>query len=236
VRVLVLGDSIADTLGQGLEQDAGRWGAKVFDMGFIGCDLDPDSTVNNEGFIGPPPQGAKVGSRPGPRTWPCSRPTSSPSSSAAGRCSTEWSTAIGRRSARSRGTTSSPQSSPARSKRSRPPGRKWCLFTTPFVDPPNLAPNGQPWDSNLPSSVAAYNHLPPSHREEIPPNCLGDRSQPSARPGGPLHLDPRQHRGAHADDEHLTPAGGELLRPEVLPQLVDMGRQHEARRTAELAR
>jgi len=38
------------------------------------------------------------------------------------------------------------------------------------------------------------------------------------------------------DDEHLTPAGGELLRPEVLPQLVDMGRQHEARRTAELAR
>jgi len=66
VRVLVLGDSIADTLGQGLEQDAGRWGAKVFDMGFIGCDLDPDSTVNNEGFIGPPPQGCKGWQQ----TWP----------------------------------------------------------------------------------------------------------------------------------------------------------------------
>src|SRR6185437_12793813 len=49
VRVLLLGDSLALTLGKGLGADAARWGVSLDNQGQLGCDLDPDSTVNIEG-------------------------------------------------------------------------------------------------------------------------------------------------------------------------------------------
>ena len=57
VRTLLLGDSIALTLGEGLRIDAGRWGVSLDNKGKIGCDLDPDSTVNIEGSITQAAQG-----------------------------------------------------------------------------------------------------------------------------------------------------------------------------------
>ncbi len=53
VKVLLLGDSMAETLGAGLSVQAGAWGAALDNQGTVGCDLDPDSTVNIEGSIGP---------------------------------------------------------------------------------------------------------------------------------------------------------------------------------------
>ena len=236
VRVLVLGDSIADTLGQGLEQDAGRWGAKVFDMGFIGCDLDPDSTVNNEGFIGPPPQGCKGWQQ----TWPKDVALFQADVVAIelGRWEVldrvvdgHWTT-IGQKPWDDLFTAELTRAI----KEVSATGAKVVLFTTPFVDPPNLAPNGQPWDSNLPSSVAAYNHLLRRIAKKFPRTVSVIDLNRLLDPGGHYTSTLDSIVVRTPDDEHLTPAGGELLRPEVLPQLVDMGRQHEARRTAELAR
>ena len=42
VRTLLLGDSIALTLGEGLRIDAARWGVSFDNHGKIGCDLDPE--------------------------------------------------------------------------------------------------------------------------------------------------------------------------------------------------
>jgi hypothetical protein len=39
-------------------------------------------------------------------------------------------------------------------------------------------------------------------------------------------------RVRNVDDEHLSPLGGELLRPEILPELVKLGLAHALARPA----
>ena len=113
VRLLILGDSVAMTLGMGLSEDAqSEYGVSVADDATIGCDLDPQLQVVTSGAVGPATQGC-VGWQ---TTWPLlDRRASDPrwwrSGWAAGRsptiCSTDagstWASRMGRPPARRSG-------------------------------------------------------------------------------------------------------------------------------------
>ena len=56
-RALLIGDSMALTLGLGLGVNAPEWGIRIDDEGTLGCDLDPRTTVNVMGTVSPGPPG-----------------------------------------------------------------------------------------------------------------------------------------------------------------------------------
>ena len=66
-QALLIGDSMALTLGLGLGVNAPEWGIRIDDEGALGCDLDPGTTVNVMGTVSQAPPGLPAtGGRPGP--------------------------------------------------------------------------------------------------------------------------------------------------------------------------
>ncbi|HEX3567151.1 MAG TPA: hypothetical protein VHU17_17410, partial [Acidimicrobiales bacterium] len=111
-------------------------------------------------------------------------------------------------------------------------GAKVVLFTLPYVQQTTEQPNGQAWDINQPVRTNEYNAIVrkvaashPGVASVIDLNRL---------------LDPRGHytsyvdgvRVRNGDDEHPSTAGGELLRPVILPQLLKLGLAHQHQRVA----
>src|SRR5262249_45682553 len=102
-------------------------------------------------------------------------------------------------------------------------GARVVLLTLPYVEQTTEQPDGQPWDINLPSRTDAFNALirrvaaqPPG----VPPYT------PLPAPLPPPAHNPDVVAGGtapNADKEHPPPAGGELLRPVILPQLLALG-------------
>jgi peptidoglycan/LPS O-acetylase OafA/YrhL len=223
VSALLVGDSMTLTLGSGLEQDAGRWGVQVLNRSAIGCDLDPAATVNIE--AGPTPTGQ--GCADWPARWAAQIRALKPDVVVigVGRWETSdrlidghWTT-IGHRDwdrqlagLLNRAVVVMHGG-----------GAKVVLLTLPYVQQTTEQPNGQPWDINLPSRTDAFNALVrrvaaqhPGVASVIDLNHL---------------LDPDGHYTdvvdgvvvRNADKEHPSMAGGELLRPVILPQLLALG-------------
>ena len=100
------------------------------------------------------------------------------------------------------------------------------FLTLPFIAQTSAQPNGSPWDMNLPSRTDAYN--------------ADVRAAVARHPGQATvldlnkMLDPNGHyvsyidgvRVRDTDDEHISILGGELLRPQLLPSLVQLGSAH----------
>jgi hypothetical protein len=226
VRVLLLGDSMALTLGEGLEVDAPRWGATVDNQGAIGCDLDPDSTVNIEGSITKAAQGCA--------DWP-----------------TKWrrmidrldpdvvAVELGRWEVSDRvidghwtqiGQPAWDRVYAAELSRAirvlSAKGAHVVIFTLPYIAQTTEAPNGEPWDINQPSRTNDYNALV---------RRVVARSSGHASVFDLNHaIDPRGVytsyldgvRVRNSDDEHFSLLGGMLLRPLILPTLVQLGLTH----------
>jgi peptidoglycan/LPS O-acetylase OafA/YrhL len=227
VKVLLLGDSMAETLGAGLSVQAGAWGAALDNQGTVGCDLDPDSTVNIEGSIGP----AAPGCTGWQAKWRAEVDHLDPDVVAVelGRWEVSdrivdghW-TQIGQPAwdhlyASELGTA-------IRILSSR--GAHVVIFTLPYIQQTTEAPDGTPWDINQPIRTNEYNALVravvsrhPKVASVIDLNRLLD---PSGSYTATLHgVDVRDD-----DQEHISVYGGMLLRPMILPALVRLGLPHE---------
>ncbi len=230
VKVLLLGDSMAKTLGQGLGADGGRWGVSLDDQGEVGCDLDPSSVVNIEGSITQAAQGC-VGWQ---ETWRRLVDRLDPDVVAVelGRWEVsdrmidgKW-TEIGQ-PAWDR-VYAAELSEAIRILSSK--GAHVVIFTLPYIMQTTEAPNGQPWDINQPVRTNEYNALVrrvvarfSGRASVVDLNRLLD-------PDGQYtsYLDGVRVR--KSDDEHISVLGGMLLRPLILPTLVRLGLAHDAAR------
>ena len=222
VRVLVLGDSLALTLGIGLSVDAKDWDVKVINQGVIGCDLDPDSTVNIQTGPGQAAQGCvgwqktwaddiktfdpdvvlielgrwEVSDRIVDGHW--TRIGSPPWDDLLGHLLDQAVTIVGKQ------------------------GAKVVLCTLPYIQQTTEQPNGQPWAINLPIRTNQYNAVLRRVAARHPGVTVIDLNK---------LLDPDGHytsyidgiRVRNDDDEHPSVAGGELIRPKVLPELLSLG-------------
>ena len=148
---LVLGDSLALTLGIGLSDHSEAWGVHVENRAILGCDLDPGSTVNIEGNVGQAAQGCAEWRH----TWTAAIDRSDPDVVAIELGRWEVSDRIvNGKWTRDRAKPWDDllghlldQAITVASQR----GAKVVLFTLPYIQQTTEQPNGQPWDINLPA-------------------------------------------------------------------------------------
>ena len=223
VNVLLVGDSMGMTLGEGLAAGASAWGVNLTDEAVIGCDLDPSAIVDVEGTISKTAQGCTNWQAQWGAQFARLRPDVV--AVAVGRWEVSdrivdgrW-TRIGQ---------------PAWDRRlegllnqavhiAGAAGAKVAFFTLPYVQQTTEQPDGQPWDINQPVRTDEFNALlrkvallHPSSVEIVDINKL---------------LDPEGHytsyvgrvRVRDTDEEHPSVYGGLFLRPAVLPQLARLG-------------
>ena len=105
-------------------------------------------------------------------------------------------------------------------------GAHVVIFTLPYIQQTTEAPNGTPWDINQPVRTNEYNALV----RKVVARSSGAASVYDLNrvvdPKGVYtsYLDGVRVR--NGDDEHFSPLGGELLRPLILPTLVQLGLAH----------
>ncbi len=222
-RALLVGDSLAVTLGEGLQVNSRSWGVTIDDGGALGCDLDPDTTVKVMGTVSPAAQGC-----PQWRTaWAGLVRRTDPDVVMVllGR----WET-IDRRYQGKWTSVGSPEfDAHLQAELSQvidvlsSGGARVAFLTLPYIAQTTDQPDGSPWDMNLPSRTDAFNRdvraavaRDPNHASVVDLNRM---------------LDPAGHyvsyidhvRVRDTDNEHLSVAGGEWLRPLLLPQIVALG-------------
>jgi peptidoglycan/LPS O-acetylase OafA/YrhL len=226
VHVLVLGDSVALTLAEGLKVEAARWGASVDNLGVLGCDLDPNSTVNIQGSITKAAQGCanwrakwqQVIDRDNPDVvavelgrWEVSDRIINGHWTRIGQPA--WDNLYAKELSQAIRILSSQ-------------GAHVVIFTLPYIQQTTEAPNGTPWDINQPVRTNEYNAVV----RQVVARSSGAASvydlNRVADPHGVYtsYLDGVRVR--NGDDEHFSLLGGEFLRPLILPTLVQLGLAH----------
>jgi hypothetical protein len=219
VQVLLLGDSMGLTLGEGLSIDADKWGVHLLDHAQVGCDLEA-AVVNIAGSITRGASGC-IGWR---KHWALQVSRARPDVVAIslGRWDVfdhfidgHWSH-VGEPLWDGRLVTLLNQAIDIASAH----GAKVALFTLPYVQQTTEQPNGQPWDYNQPARTDDFNALLRQvAREHVGTVGVIDINH---------LLDPNGHyssvidgiRVRMSDEEHVSIDGGMFLRPRVLPQLV----------------
>ena len=102
-------------------------------------------------------------------------------------------------------------------------GAKVVMLTLPYIAQTTEQPDGAPWDMNLPSRTNAYNvdvrRAVAEHSGQATVVNLNKLLDPAGHYTSYLH----GVRVRSFDDEHISPAGGQLLRGAILPALVDLG-------------
>jgi len=225
-RALLLGDSMAETLGAGLSVGSLGWGVSLTNHGELGCDLDPQTTVNVMGVVGP----AALGCPQWRTEWARLVAQSDPDVVVVllGRWESldrvydgRW-THVGEAAFDQHLQDELSQIITIGSSS----GARVVFLTLPYIAETTVQPNGSPWDMNLPSRTDAFN--------------ADVRAAVDAHPGQSSVidlnkiLDPRGHyvstidgfRVRDTDEEHLSRLGGEWLRPLLLPQLAALGGAH----------
>jgi peptidoglycan/LPS O-acetylase OafA/YrhL len=229
-RTLLIGDSLALTLGKGLGADAPAWGVAVDNEGQVGCDLDPQTTVNVMGTV----SGAAQGCPQWRTTWARLVAETKPDVVAVllGRWESldriyagRW-THVGERAFDTHLQGELGEVIDIASAH----GARVVFLTLPYIAQTTAQPDGSPWDMNLPARTDAYN-------ADVRAAVARHPGQASVIDLNRI-LDPDGHyvsslggvRVRDYDNEHLSMAGGKWLRPRLLPTLAELGYGHYAAR------
>ncbi|HLI75039.1 MAG TPA: acyltransferase family protein [Acidimicrobiales bacterium] len=223
VKVLLVGDSMGLTLGEGLAADSAAWGVNLTDEAVLGCDLDPASSVKLQGEV----TSAAHGCLDWPALWATQIDRLHPNvlAIAVGRWEVSdrlvdghW-TRIGQplwddrlAGLLDRAITIANAG-----------GAKVALFTLPYVQQTTEQPDGQPWDINQPARTDEFNavlrKVAAAHPDTVAVVDVNRLLDPQGRYTS--YIDGVRVRDT--DDEHPSVYGGLLLRPAVLPQLARLG-------------
>ncbi len=107
-------------------------------------------------------------------------------------------------------------------------GAKVVLFTMPYIDPPEEAPNGSLYPENRNSRVDEYNQIlervAARHPDEVTVINLNKLLDPS----GHFQTVVDGLTVRWADGIHITKAGGQWLEPFVLPTIAELGLEARA--------
>jgi peptidoglycan/LPS O-acetylase OafA/YrhL len=234
-RALLIGDSMALTLGKGLGQGAAAWGVDVDNKGVVGCDLDPDTTVNVMGTVSPAAHGCPQWRK----TWAGLVADTNPDVVVVllGRWESldrlydgQW-THVGEAAFDSHLQDELGQVIDVASTR----GAKVAFLTLPYIAQTTAQPDGSPWDMNLPARTDAYN-------ADVRAAVARHPGQASVVDLNHL-LDPQGHyvssvggvRVRDFDDEHISVAGGQWLQGALLPAVARLGAPHYGERQPAVA-
>ena len=231
VRLLLLGDSIALTLGMGLSVDAQQdYGVQVTDEATVGCDLDPQLQVFTSGAPGP----ATPGCDDWQGLWPFLVAGQRPQVVALGLG--RWEIAdhlldghwvhVGEPAWDGHLTTDLQSAITILHSF----GARVVLLTMPYVDPRTRQPDGQPWSENAPARVRAYNTLlrqvAATHPGVVSVLDLNHMLSPDGTYTESVSgVDVRS-----TDGVHVSLDGGELLRRQILPAVDRIGLEDGAAR------
>ena len=223
IRFLLVGDSLALTLGVGLvTHSVSRYGVRVLDGGVIGCDLD-NVEVELSGRIGP----ATGGCSRWRSTWKAKVNRYRPD--VAGLLIGRWMVSdhlyeghwvhIGDPAWDRHLVAEIDEVVDILSS----DGAKVVLFTVPDLDPPNQTANGTPFPENEPSRMKAFNRLlvGVAQRRKSLVSVIDLNKLVDPRGHFQLVVDGVTVRSA--DGVHLTLAGGEWLQPDILPTVAAVG-------------
>jgi hypothetical protein len=218
LRLLLLGDSIALTLGFGLAEHArANYGVSISNHSTLGCDLDPTTTIITSGQVGPATQGCVLWRA----LWPFLTAGVHPQVVALGLGRWEISDHLlngkwvhigqpvwdAHLAYDLRGTIKIFQTFHA----------KVVLFTMPFIAPKDRQANGQPYPENTAARTEAYNKV-------VERVAAGDPHEVSVIDLNHL-LDPRGVYTSKVDGVttrwtdriHISRTGGEYLESKILP-------------------
>ncbi len=242
VRVLLLGDSVALTLGLGLgiqpEQD--KYGYRLFDEGILGCGVVDGPAVELRGAVDltPPPcngstptAGEAASSLPWPDQWRTAMATVKPNVVVvlAGR----WEVLDRKYKGAWTNILNPVYAAYVKSQLERAStlvtttGANLVFFTAPCTDE-GEQPDGQPWPEDNPARLAEYNKLVRQVAALYPKTDSVVDLDAAACPGGKFttSLDGVAVRGS--DGIHFTVQGGEVLAQDLMPAVVAAGRAQMA--------
>jgi hypothetical protein len=229
LRFLIVGDSIAMTLGMGLSvrSEAG-YGVTVLDHAALGCDLDTDLEIHYQGIARP----GIPGCQDWRDSWPVLAAQTRPQVVALGVGRWEvadhlfdglwvhvgdpvWDDHL----------AADLESAVALFSGF---GAKVVLLTMPYVDPTTQQTDGLPWPEDTPARTQAYNSVVWEVARSDPRRVSVVDLNRMLAPGGvyTASLDGMEVRTT--DGIHISVAGGELLQREILPPVVRLGLQDEA--------
>jgi peptidoglycan/LPS O-acetylase OafA/YrhL len=224
IRLLVVGDSVAETLADGLQPLGPQYGMKIFDAGTVGCGVARGGPYNDRGVVGVPLARCDVW----PQTWTAAVNIVNPDVVAVvvGRWETldrvhdgqyrhlgdpdfdayiesELETAVNVASGR---------------------GAHVAFLTSPYFQGTEK-PDGSAWPQDDPARVQVLNSLLAAVAANHP-------GVVSVVPLGAI-LDPGDHfsemvdgiQVRFSDGVHITPLGGAWLAPKILPSLLELGEQ-----------
>ena len=224
LRFLLFGDSEALTLGQGLSVDTVKnYGVRLYDRATIGCDLDPNLEVMLSGSVGP--------ATPGCQNWPAvwAADVDSVRPQVVGILCGRWEVAdhlydgqwthIGETLWDDHLDADMAEAIRVVSAE----GARVVLFTIPYVDPPNESAAGVPFPENQPSRVRAYNAVLRRLAARFPKVATVVDLNKFLDPDGVYTPTIGAVTVRWTDGVHITPAGGELIQPEIEPTVAALG-------------
>jgi hypothetical protein len=229
LRLLVVGDSIAMTLGVGLRiRSRASYGVTIVNHSTLGCDLDPDLDVRLSGVVAP----ATPGCRGWVDRWHHLVDQTRPEVVALGLG--RWEVADHFYDGRwvhvgepvwddhlekdlQRAVTILDEF-----------GARVVLFTMPYVDPSDRQPDGQPWSENTPARARAYNALVQQVARSEPSRVSVIDLNKMLDPDGAYTSTVDGVDVRWSDGVHISRAGGRLLQRQILPVIGRLGLEDEA--------
>ncbi len=221
-KVVLVGDSVALTLGQGLAVGEARWGVDVVNDGMLGCGLATSGPYEDRGTL--------VAEDPSCDTWPerwraeIERVRPEVAALVTGRWEVVDRVINGQLT--HVGTPAFDSYLSAQLEEAvqvlGTDGTRVVLFTSPYFSGPEQ-PDGNPWPQDDPSRVDRLNQLIRQVAARNPGRVtvmpLGALLSPGGRYAGEIdHIQVRA-----SDGVHISVLGGMWLAPKILPQLVHVG-------------
>jgi hypothetical protein len=227
VRLLIVGDSIAMTLGEGLSvRSASAYGITVSDHATLGCDLDPQLEVLTAGTAGRATQGCELWRG----LWPFLTAQRHPQVVALGLGRWEVADHLldGQWVHVGEPAWDAHLTADLRSAISifHGFGARVVLLTMPYVDPTDRQPDGLPWSENEPTRVRAYNALVRQVARADPREVSVIDLNRMLSPDG-VYTASLNGVDVRYDGIHISPAGGRLLQRQILPVIARIGMEEE---------